>query len=69
MSSPLVQMIGYIGLVSYCILIVLVFVGQRLLDSKNEKHAKIGYFLVASLGGPRAARDAQEMLDQRRSAC
>ena len=69
MSSHAWQIVGYFGMVGYGAAIVLVFVGRHLLSSKNEKHVKLGVFLLAALRGPNSERAARVEPDRRHSQC
>jgi hypothetical protein len=65
MNNAWWQIVGILGIVGYAAAVVLIFVGWRLLGSKNEKHARLGLFLVSALGGPSSARAASAEVDRR----
>jgi apolipoprotein N-acyltransferase len=66
MNSPVWQIVGYVGVAGYVLAVALIFVGNHLAGSKQEKNAKLGLFLLAALGGPGSAWASQAELDRRR---
>jgi len=58
MNSSVWQIVGVVGVIGFCVAVVLSFVARRLFVSDREEDVNLGGKIISAVGGARNARSA-----------